>query len=37
MNEPEACDKFQLLKQEYESALREDALYQYGGAATVDS
>jgi hypothetical protein len=29
------CDRFQLLKQEYESALREEALYQYGGAASL--
>jgi hypothetical protein len=34
MNDPEACDKFRLLKQEYESALREQALYEYGGAAS---
>jgi hypothetical protein len=27
---PEACDKLRLLKQEYESALREEALYEYG-------
>jgi hypothetical protein len=26
-----ACDKFGLLKQEDESALREEALYEYGG------
>jgi hypothetical protein len=30
-----ACDKFRLLKQEYESALREQALYEYGGAASL--
>jgi hypothetical protein len=35
MNEPEACGKFRLLKQEYESALREEALYEYGGAASL--
>jgi hypothetical protein len=39
MNEPEnqatACNKFRLLKQEYESALREEALYQHGGAASL--
>ena len=37
MNEPEAiaCDKFRLLKQEYESALQEEALYAYGGAASL--
>ncbi len=36
MNEPSgACDKFQLLKREYESALREEALYEYGGAASL--
>ena len=37
MNEPEAtaCDKFRLLKQEYESALQEEALYEYGGAASI--
>src|ERR1700733_1393026 len=28
------CDKFRLLKQEYESALSEEALYEYGGAAS---
>jgi hypothetical protein len=32
MNE---CDEFRLLKQEYESALREEALYEYGGAASL--
>lgn len=32
---PRACDKFRLLKREYESALREEALYEYGGAASV--
>jgi hypothetical protein len=31
----EACDKFRLLKREYESALREEALYECGGAATL--
>jgi hypothetical protein len=31
----EACDKFRLLRQEYESALGEEALYQYGGAAAL--
>ena len=35
MNDPTACDKFRLLKQEYESALREEALYDCGGAAWV--
>lgn len=37
MNEPQptACDKFRLLKQEYESALREEALYEIGGAASL--
>jgi hypothetical protein len=30
-----ACAKFRLLKQEYESALREEALYEYGGAAPL--
>ena len=30
----EACDKFRLLKQEYESALREEALCECGGAAS---
>jgi hypothetical protein len=36
---PEACHKFRLLKQEYESALREEALYEYGrgSASTVNS
>jgi hypothetical protein len=29
------CDRFRLLKQEYESALREEALYEYGGAASL--
>ena len=33
MNEP--CDKFQWLKQAYESALGEEALYEYGGAASL--
>jgi len=32
---PEACDRFRLLKQDYESALREEALYQNGGAASL--
>ena len=31
----EACDKFRLLRQEYESALGEEALYQYGGEAAL--
>jgi hypothetical protein len=35
MNDPTACDRFRLLKQEYESALQEEALYQYGGGASV--
>jgi hypothetical protein len=39
MNGPEnqatACDRFHLLKQEYESALREEALYEFGGAASL--
>jgi hypothetical protein len=38
MNEPRnpttTCDKFRLLKEEYESALHEEALYQYGGGAS---
>jgi hypothetical protein len=29
-----ACDQFRLLKHEYESALREEALYEFGGAAS---
>jgi hypothetical protein len=29
------CEKFRLLKQDYESALREEALYEYGGAASL--
>lgn len=29
------CHKFQLLKQEYESALHEEALYESGGAASL--
>jgi hypothetical protein len=29
------CDGFQLLKQEYESALREEALSQYEGGASL--
>jgi CheY-like chemotaxis protein len=33
--DPEACHKFRLLKQDYESALREEALYQCGGAASL--
>jgi hypothetical protein len=32
---PEACDKFRQLRQEYESALGEEALSQYGGAAAL--
>jgi hypothetical protein len=32
---PDACHKFQLLKQEYESALHEEALYEYAGAASL--
>jgi hypothetical protein len=42
MNEPlrvgnlEACDKFRLLRQEYESALCEEALYDPGGAASIE-
>jgi hypothetical protein len=35
VDNPIACDRFQLLKQEYESMLREEALYQYGGAASL--
>jgi hypothetical protein len=39
MNEPEnettTCDRFHLLKRVYESALREEALYQYGGGASI--
>jgi hypothetical protein len=34
-NQATACDKFRLLKQEYESTLREEALYRYGGGASV--
>jgi hypothetical protein len=34
-NQTQACDKFRLLKQQYESALREEALYQYGSAASL--
>ena len=34
-NQPTACEKFRLLKQEYESTLREEALYQYGGPASI--
>jgi hypothetical protein len=34
-NQATACDRFRLLKQEYESALQEEALYQYGGAASI--
>jgi hypothetical protein len=29
-----ACPEYQLLKRDYESALREEALYQSGGAAS---
>jgi hypothetical protein len=29
------CDKFRLLKREYESAFCEEALYEGGGAATL--
>ncbi len=32
---PEACDRFRLLKQDYESALREEALYQNGSATSL--
>jgi len=37
MNESQAtaCDKFRLLKQEYESAFLEEALYEIGGAASL--
>lgn len=34
-NQGAACHKFRLLKQGYESALREEALYEYGGAASL--
>ena len=34
-NQTTACDQFRLLKQEYESVLREEALYEYGGAASL--
>jgi hypothetical protein len=30
-----ACREYQLLKQEYESALRETALYEGGGTASI--
>jgi hypothetical protein len=30
------CDRLRLLKRKYESALREEALYECGGAATLD-
>jgi hypothetical protein len=30
-----ACREYRLLKQEYESALREQALYECGGAASM--
>lgn len=30
-----ACLEYQLLKQEYESALREKALYECGGGASI--
>jgi hypothetical protein len=30
-----ACRDYRLLKQEYESALRERALYECGGAASI--
>jgi hypothetical protein len=35
MNELAACREYQLLKKEYESALREKALYEGGGAASI--
>ena len=34
-NQATACDKFRLLKQEYESALREEALSEIGDAGTL--
>jgi hypothetical protein len=33
--DPDACGGFRLLKQEYESALREEALYEYEGTASI--
>jgi hypothetical protein len=30
-----ACERFRGLKREYEGALREEALYEYGGAASL--
>ncbi len=35
MNDPAACARFELLKQEYESALHEEALYDYESAALI--
>jgi hypothetical protein len=34
-SQPKACHEYQLLKEEYESALRERALYEGGGAASM--
>jgi hypothetical protein len=34
-SQPKACREYQLLKEEYESALRERALYEAGGAASM--
>ena len=34
-NQPTPCREYQLLKEEYESALRETALYEDGGAASM--
>jgi hypothetical protein len=34
-SQPTACREYQLLKEEYESALRERALYKWGGAASM--
>jgi hypothetical protein len=34
-NQATACREYQLLKEEYESALRERALYDCGGAASM--
>jgi len=35
MHDPTACARFAQLKQEYESALREEALYEYESAAIL--
>jgi hypothetical protein len=34
-NQATACREYQLLKEEYESALRESTLYECGGAASM--